>query len=389
MSILDSLDDCTVLCGQEQHRVSANTFVLVQNCDIFKMAYEDMMDEDTRVFTAPNVSYRVMQLLVNLLHKKIQPSDITSINDMMDLFEAMRYLACSYKKSKLSNQLWELVRSLNVSTESMETMIKTASHLIETHPREFLSKARVVSKMKFHVYARLFDTVDMTPSVAKTCMAESMAHFSPLLVLNALAHATPSGLKFHAVLECLSLYRVGCYFHPDEYLLGLHMLGEYRSLSKLDIPMYVTDLAKATLDACHNVNTVQSVSTASGSLVTIQGKPRASFFIRIHKHFRKVRLHFQHQVANIHRDGDVLEGRFLLGKLGEFSHAAHHAHVRIIYIPEEDGIPEYSKAHEEWVRIETIDYDDHDAIDIRHEYAGHMITYIRIDLFWLHDPAHM
>ena len=156
MSILDTLDDCTVLCGPEQHRVTANTFVLVQNCDIFRMAYEDMVDDESREFTAPNVSHQIMQLLVNLLHKKIQPSDITSIRDLMDLFEAMRYLNCSYKKTRLSNQLWELVRALDVSTNSMETMIQTAFHLIETHPREFLSKARVVSKMKFDVYKHVF-----------------------------------------------------------------------------------------------------------------------------------------------------------------------------------------------------------------------------------------
>ena len=389
MSILDTLDDCTVLCGPELHRVTANTFVLVQNCDIFRMAYEDMVQSESREFTAPNVSHQIMQLLVNLLHKKIQPSDITSIRDMMELFEAMRYLNCSYKKTRLSNQLWELVRALDVSTKSMETMIQTAFHLIETHPREFLSKARVVSKMKFDVYKHVFDTVDMTPSVAKTCMTESMAHFSPLLILHALVHVTPSGLKFHTVLECLSLYRVGSYFHPDEYLLGLHMLEEYRSVSRLEIPVYIPQLARATLDACHNVNTVQSVSTANGSLVTIQGKPRASFFIRIFKHFRKLRLQFQHQVAHIHRDGNILEGRFLLGKLGEFSHVAQNAHVRVIYIPEEDGIPDYSKAHEEWITVHTIDHDDHDAIDIRSEYSGDLVTYIRIDLFWLHDPAHM
>jgi hypothetical protein len=389
MSILDTLDDCIIYSGHERHQVRANTFVLVQNCEIFKMAYEDMIEEGSREFTAPNVSGRIMQILVNLIHKKIQPSDIVSIDDILDVFEAMRYLQCGYKKSKLANQLWELVRALPVSSSSMDVMIKTAPQLVESHPREFLSKARVVSKMRFDSYRRVFDAVDMTPELAKTCMQESMAHFSPLLMLHCLVHVTPHGLKFHTVLECLTLYRVGNYFHPDEFMLALQMLGEYRSMARREIPHYVIDLAKTTLDACHDVNTPQSSSTATGSLVTIEGKPRASFFLRIHRHNRKIRMPFQHNVAHIHRDGHVLECRFLLGKLGEFSHAAPSAHVRIVYIPEVNGVVAYDKAHEDWIHVTTIQHDEYDAIDIRNEYAGDVVTYIRIDLFWMHDPANM
>lgn len=277
MSVLDSLDDCTVICGHTSERVRANTFVLVQNCDIFRMAYEDMMEEGSREFPAPNVEGRIMQLLVNLLHKKIHPSDITSIDDLLEVFEAMRYLACTYKRHKLSQQLWELVRQLPASNESMATIVKTAPHLLETHPREFLSKSRVVSKMRFDTFRRVFDSVDMSPDMAKTCMSETMAHFSPLLILHALVHVAPPGLKFHTVLECLSLYKVGCYFHPAEYLMGLHMLQEYRSSSKLDIPPYVMDLSKATLDACHNINSPACLATADGSLVTIQESPGHRF----------------------------------------------------------------------------------------------------------------
>jgi len=387
MDILDSLDDCTVVCGQDHHRIRANTYVLVQNCDVFRMAYEDMMDDEERVFTAPNVSGSVMQLVVNLLHKKIQPGDLTSIDDILDIFEAQRYLACSYKKAKVSQQLWELVRQLPATVDAMTTVTKTAPHLLESHPREILSKARVVSHMRFPTYRRLFDHVDMTPKLAKTCMLECMAHFSPLLVLQALVHTTPTGLKFHTVLECLSLYKIGCYFHPTEYFLGLHMLAEYRSQSQLEIPPYVMDLTKATLDACHSVNSPACSSTADGSLITIQGKPKASFFIHHKKMNRKVRLQFQHNVGQIHRDGSVLECRFLLRKMGEYSHVSNSAHVRIIYIPEEDDIPLYERSGERWIHVDTVDHDDHDAIDIRDDYASDMVAYIRIDLFWLHDPA--
>lgn len=389
MSVLDSLDDCTVICGHTSERVRANTFVLVQNCDIFRMAYEDMLEDESREFPAPNVEGRIMQLLVNLLHKKIHPSDITSIDDLLEVFEAMRYLACTYKRHKLSQQLWELVRQLPASNESMGTIVKTAPHLLETHPREFLSKSRVVSKMRFDTFRRVFDSVDMSPDMAKTCMSETMAHFSPLLILHALVHVAPPGLKFHTVLECLSLYKVGCYFHPAEYLMGLHMLQEYRSSSKLDIPPYVMDLSKATLDACHNINSPACLATADGSLVTIQGKPRASFFIHLKKLHRKVRLQFQHNVAQIHRDGTVLECRFLLRKLGEYSHVANDAHVRITYIPEEHEIPIYDKAGERWLHVPHVDHDDHDAIDIRDDYGVDLVTYIRIDLFWLHNPVNL
>lgn len=391
MSILDSLDDCVIECGSNKEPVRANTFIMVQNCELFRMVYEDMVDskDGDRIFEAPNVSSRVMQLLVNLLHKKINTHDIVSVDDILDIFEAQRYLNCSYKKSKLSNQLWELVRSLNASPRSMDTMVKTAGHLLETHLREFLSKARVVSNMRFHSFQKIFRDVDMTPSIAKSCMTECMGYFSPLLLLHALVSVTTPGLRFHVVLECISMYRVGCYFHPDEYLLALHMLGQYRSTSQLEIPPYVLDISRAILDACHNVNSPSCLSKAGGSLITIQGKPRASFFIHLHKVRCKMRMTFQNNVALVHRSDDVLECRFLLGKLGDYAHTVDEAHVRIIYLGEVDGKPVYSETTEEWIHTHHVDHDDHDAIDIRHvmESSSVPVTYIRIDIFWVHDPV--
>lgn len=391
MSILDTLDDCVVVAGHDHHRIHANTYIMVQNCDIFRMAYEDMIEDATREFHAPNVSGRIMQILVNLLHKKINPSDITSVDDILDVFEAQRYLACGYKRSRLSNQLWELVRALDVSTASMRVMVKTAPQLLESHPREFLSKARVVSKLKFETFRKIFEHVDMTPKLAKSCMTESLSHFSPLMMLHILVSTTPPGLKFFTVLECLSLYKVGCYFHPEEYFLALQMLMQYRVHAKLDIPPYVVEMSKTSLDACHNVNSPSCLSKATASLVTIQGKPRASFFIHILKNHCKIRLTFQHNVAHIHKDGDTLECRFLLGKLGEYAHVTDDAHVRIVYVTaEEDNAPEYETVHEEWIHVVHVDHDEHDAIDIRDQFVtSSILRYIRIDIFWLHNPVDM
>lgn len=391
MSLLDTLDDCVIVCGADQERVRANTYIMVQNCDVFKMAFEDMLEEETREFHAPNVSGRIMQLLVNLLHKKITVHDLASVDDILDLFEAQRYLACSYKKSRLASQCWELVRHLDVSDRSWHVMIKTAPHLLESHPKEFLSKARVVSKMSFRVFRQLFRHVDMSPDVARSCMSECMAHMSPILLLHVLQSVAPAGLRFQVVLECLTVYKGGLYFHPEEYLLGLDLLQQCRNSSRLDIPPYVLELSRGVLDACKDVNSPSCQSKTGGSLITIQGKPRASFFLHLKKPHCKVRLQFQHSVATIYRDGDVLECRFLLGKLGEFAHAVDEAHVRITYMTvTEDGDPDYEHATEEWVHATHVDHDDHDAIDIRDRYDvkdGGPVTYIRLDVFWLHDPV--
>ncbi|MGA1563853.1 MAG: BTB/POZ domain-containing protein [Pontimonas sp.] len=395
--ILDTLDDCVIVCGTtDRVRVRANTYVLVQACDVFKMAYEDMLEntDSEREFSAPNVSGRIMQLLVNLLHKKISASDITSIDDLLDLFEAQRYLACSYKRQRLLNQCWELVRHLDASRESFRTMVRTAGFLLESHPREFLSKARVVSRLRYAVFKTLFTEVDMTPSLARTCMQECMAHVSPIVLMDTLRKATEPGLRFQTVLECLTVYRGGGYFHPEEYLLGLEMLQECRNSSRLEIPPYVLDLTRGVLDSCKDVNTPACQAKTGGSLITIQGKPRASFFLHIKKQHCKVRLQFQHNVATIHRDGDVLEARFLLGKLGDYAHAVDEAHVRITYLEDQDGSPAYGDTVEEWIHVTRVDHDDHDAIDIRDRYdrhhtATHPVRYIRIDLFWLHHPVDM
>jgi len=357
----------------------------------FESKDESASPPSERIFHAPSIDRKIVHLMISLLTKEITTSDLVSIDETLALLEAYVYLDVSRHKSRILARLWQLVRE----SSCIETLRRTSSHLLVSHTIEFLSKTKTVSNMEFAIFRRVFDGVDIDPSLARVVMAHCAEWFSPLEVLYDIVSHVSEDHKALVITECLSLYKIGQFFHPDEWFLATNMLlansGGGGSRSNHHDTSRCVDIARNYIQSNSSYNPVTSLQNGHGSFISIMHTCHASFFLtRTKQGQKKCRFVFPHNTGMILVQSSSLEARFLLRKISG-ADVVYRVFMRMCYLPVSDHDThevQMDDATEEFCVFEEheIDIDDHDAITFERRADLATVKHIRVDLWWNQDP---
>jgi len=348
------------------------------------MFLDSLPEDGERTFHAPSVTCKIMQLLISLLTKEITTTDLVSIEDVLDLLEAYRYLDITRYKSRILCRLWHLVRD----ESSMMCLQRVAVHLIRSHTVEILSKAKTVSNVRFAEFRVLFDHVDMDVSLSKVIMTHCVSWFPPLVLLHDLVSRVPSEQRSVAMTELLSLHKIGQFFHPDEWWIA----SKYMLLNIADEHNpAVYAFVRNYIQSHSSYNPVVCIQNGYGSFISMMHHHHASFFLTHSKPGKKCRIAFSQNSAIMSLQPHGLETRFLLRKISGSDRMVHTAFVRISTIPvSEQDLQEVEihRAREEFLVFDEhdIDVDDYDAITFENRMDLTNTRYIRMDIWWNTDP---
>lgn len=400
-SLLEELEDCTIRTGDGE--VRANTFVVVQSSAIFAQTFEDLLESEddhdggdhqtttnTRVFLAPNVSQATMQTLVDLWHKKRTTSSLSNVQEIMDVLEAMRYLASDTKRSKIVCRLWTLVRT----TDNLEQLRKVAPVVLDQHHADFLARCRQVAP-RWCEYRRVLDEVEIDLLRAAYITADLMSSYPCVVVVSYLLEKTSPDHRRDVMMACLSVPRIGLYIHPDEYYVLLDML--------LSTPVPQTPaspgsnkrppaqdsgwdtLARVCLQSCRDVNLPSCSTKVSGSVISFQTRSRISVFVHIKHRTSKIKINFSGVQVSL--EGHKVDVEIDVHKFDRHV-GGGRAYLRLIplYGFGVDDV-EWGRVDDElW--LETLVDDEGKVVASHPQVVNHpeMLRYLRADVYWGPDP---
>ena len=220
-SMLAVLSDCVIRCNDGD--VRANTYALVQSCDVISNMFEDMGEtdapDDDRVFVIDRFSSRTMKFVVDLIQKSIQPSDVKSIEDARDVLVAMDFLCCTTRWKRMVDRLWTLVRA-SPACDTKRLLLDNAGFIVPEHPAAFFTKYRRMCP-GWHEYKALFEAVPMTPETAILFVTQLMTYFPMPMIIHAIVSNTPKRQISNVVTGIFHIQRIGRYFHPEELLVAM------------------------------------------------------------------------------------------------------------------------------------------------------------------------
>jgi hypothetical protein len=395
-SLLEELEDCTIQTG-DGGEVRANTFMAVQSSAIFAQTFEDLLESEddhqqqtatnTRVFLAPNVSQSTMQTLVDLWHKKRATSSLSDIQEIVDVLEAMRYLASDTKRSKIVSRLWSLVRA----SDDIQQLKTVAPLVLDHHHTEFLARCRQVAP-RWTECRRVLDDVEIDLTRAAYITADLMSSYPCVVVVSYLLEKTCPDHRRDVMMTCLSVPRIGLYIHPDEYYVLLDMLlstpaaSHHPAGKTSSAPDSGWDtLARVCLQSCRDVNLPSCSTKVSGSVISFQTRSRISVFVHIKHRTSKIKINFSGvqislEGAKVDVDADI----------SKFDRNVHGGRVYLRLIP----LYGFGVDDVEWGRVddemwlETLVDDDGKVVAGHGEVVSHpeMLRYLRADVYWGADP---
>jgi len=384
------LHDCT-LVSKEGVGVKANTFVMVQACNLLSSFFEDMGDDATdRVFHVPNVDYETLVLLVGLLHGTKHVKSMVSVDEIRRVLLAMDYLGCRTKFSKLVSRMWCLLRLLPNTGKTFDLLCENATLIMPEYSVCLLNKAKAIYP-EWHRFEKIFDTLDMSPKLAVHCMNTLAVSFPPLLIVRGIINSSPPRHLHEILRSILTIPRIGLQFHPEEFMLLLKSSVE----SVHDTHDPYTSLARACLDSYLGVNVPLCVSKVTGSFIFFQHKARCSFLITLKRPLtKKARVQFQHGTATFDVDGGQgsVHTSIQLHRFHETAESVDEAYIRVVpmYARDLDSPDlDFDSMKDTWHVVSDIDHANRGSITHRIDLPKAtfpLLRHLRYDVFWLHDP---
>jgi hypothetical protein len=382
-SLLDELEDCTIECADGQ--VRASTFVLVQSSEIFAQLFEDMLDHDEqteRTFSAPNIQKHTMKCVVDLWSKKRSTSSLTDVDEILDVLEAMRYLASDAKRAKVVSRLWNVVRG----TDKADELHKVALVVFDQFHTDLLHRVRMLTPL-WKDFRVVFEHLEIDLVRAQHIVMDLMASYPVVVVIHHILEKTCADHRRDVMISCLSVPRIGLYIHPDEYYVLLDMLLATGKVNPGKIKATADDsgwevLSRVCLESCRDVNLPVSSTKVSGSVISFQTRSRISVFVHI-KH-RTSKIKFSGVQVNIEGQGMDLDV-----DVYKFDRDARdgRAYVRVIplYGFGVDDV-EWGRTDDELWLETTVD--EGKIVCTHPNSINHpeMLRYVRIDCYWGPDP---
>ena len=387
----DKLHDCTLVSAQGTE-VKASTFVMVQACSVLASMFEDMTEEDGRVFHLPNVDHDTLSLLVSILHNQKTVGSISDVTEIRRVLLAMDYLGCRPKFKKLVTRLWQLLRLLPNTMETFGLLCENATLVMPEFSIAFLNKAKIICP-EWHRFRVLFDDMDMTPQLAVLCMNTLLSTFPALLIVFGIVSASPPNHVHQILATVLSMPRIGLQFHPEEFMEVLESCAETVPPLKRNDPY--TLLARACLDSYRGVNTPLCVSKISATFIFFQHKAKCSFLITLKKPItKKIKVQFQHGTATFDVDGEAgtVAANIQLHRFHENAESVDDAYVRTVpmYVREIGSHElDFEDMRDSWHTVENIDHANRGTLSHTVELPRDtfpLLKHLRYDVFWLHDP---
>jgi hypothetical protein len=364
---------------------------MVQACSLLSAMFEDMQEDESRVFHLPNVDHETLVLLVALLHNTRSVRSVTGVVEIRNVLLAMDYLGCRSKWSKLVARLWQLIRLLPNTEGTFHVMCENASLIMPEYSVPFLNKAKTIHP-EWSRFREILGEMDMTPQLAVHCVTTLIAVFPPLLIARGIIESSPPTHLHQILAAVITMPRIGVHFHPEEWMLLLESCIDSAHTHAKSDPF--TALARACVDSYKGVNVPLCVSKITGSFIFFQHKARCSFLLTLKRPLaKKARVQFQNGTATFDIDGErgTVHATLQLHRFHDNAESVDDAYIRLVpmYVAELGGHAlDYDGMHDTW---HTVDIDHRTKGTISHCTELPLTTFpllkhLRFDVFWLHDP---
>jgi len=363
------LDDCVLSCN-DRVRIPANTFAMVTTCSVLAMFFDEMPDRGERTFyvDAPSA---LVQTLVDIIHAKRHVNELEDVTHIADLLHLMDYLGCTYKWRKIVQRLWAVLRTQPLDAAG-PVLMEHAQLLLPEFRSGYLHKLRLMYP-HWSDFSKVFDHMVITGRLA-VVLIETLTRFFPVCVLvDAIRQHAPESHRNDIVHVVLSIRRLGAMFHPDE------LAWTMRRLPCMPIVDCVRDAFTVVNRPCG--------SKIPSSMLTYPTRNMASFFFVLDdvSSRKRTTVSFPEKVANFVIDpsnGSVAIG-VNMDKLGsETASVALTAYVRATVF--DDVVCPAGRAIDQWKDVEI---DENGMWSVRFDdVILNGPDWLKIDVFWLHDP---
>lgn len=392
--MLAVLSDCVLRCNDGD--VRANTYALVQSCDVISNMFEDMGETDApgddRVFVIDRFSSRTMKFVVDLIQKSIEPSDVKSIEDARDILVAMDFLCCTTRWKRMVDRLWTLIRA-SPACDTKRLLLENAGFIVPEHPAAFFTKYRRMCP-GWQEYKALFEAVPMTPETAILFVTQLMTYFPMPMIVHAIVSNTPKRQISNVTTGIFHIQRIGRYFHPDELLVAMDTIHLAAS-TNVD-----TAIMDCVVDSHRGVNVQTPVHKIKGTMVTLKTKNMANFAFTVERSLTRlttVSFSSNSAVFSFDPDTGLIEMRVRMHKLGDTGRAVDTVYVRTTSYPKSEELEmghmssriDWDGVRDTWSTVLNIDHTaDGEIVNTERIDAGD-VAMVRVDLFWLHDPRQL
>lgn len=393
----DVLCDCIVSCEQHGTRIPASTYAMVKASRLCETMLDDMLDrvgEQPRVFEFPVgdtfARTGVLQDVVDIIHKRLEVERLDDVDRVAQIIDAAEYLQTTDKiTKKLSKRLWSIMRSMPNTTATFDKLLQYSGVLLDHHHAPFLSKARNIAP-EWHVFRRILRGMDMFPERAAATFKSTVHIFPALLLLYELIMSSPDHARHDVCMAILSMYNVATYFHPDEYTQALQLLLETKSSHDRLVTPHC-QIASGCITSSTNVNMPSSIAKVSGTFLLFSDKPKASLLMVCHKPIGHgcPKIKFQKGIGCmwISRQGSV-GFKIQIQKLPH-STDADCSWVRVcpMYSTSDDTKDvNLGDVVDAWSEVTMEDASGYFQWTTTLPRGTDCLRFVRIDVFWLHDP---
>ena len=392
MSHDDVLCDCVVTCGDVS--IQASTYAMVKASNLCLTMLDDMVSsQEPRVFEFPvgdTFGSSVLRDIVDVIHKRLDIESLDDCDRIASILDAAEYLQVTNKITrKLSKRLWTVLRGWPNNAHTFTILAKYSNVLLENHHTPFLSKARNICP-EWHKFRLLLRSTRMFSERAVAVFKSTCHIFPSLLLLHELVMASPDMARHAICMSILGLYNVATYFHPEEYTLALEILLKTRPVHDRLVTPHC-QIANGCIISNRAVNLPSCMSRVGGSFLLYSDKPKASMFMNFMKPLRRgcPKLHFQKGIGCmwVHVENTTFGFKLHMTKLPHSSDA-YCCWVRVVpFYSTTDELNDvnYADVDDVWTEI-LVEEESCIQFSMQLLRGVKFLRFVRVDVFWLHDP---